>query len=165
MYGIGSWFASWDQFGSWAKFNYRGEGGFGTAAGGCCSLIVTVLTAFLITMQLYCFLFNASFNQATTELYYTGDNEGYDVGPGDFLPSFTIITHDDSAHEDANDLDHADFNDKDLFKFYYQQITKSDDGKTATAVNYDAISCETYIDGPYWDSFTTAEKTDIKMQL
>lgn len=57
MYGIGTYFASWDAFGSWAKFNYRGESGFGTAWGGFCSLIITILTSFFIILQLYSFVF------------------------------------------------------------------------------------------------------------
>ncbi len=62
MYGIGTWFASWDSFGSWAKFNYRGESGFGTAAGGFCSLVVTIVSAFFIIVQLYSFFFDVGYN-------------------------------------------------------------------------------------------------------
>ena len=48
MYGFGTYFASWDSFGSTAKFNYRGEAAFGTSWGGFCSLVVTIMTAFFV---------------------------------------------------------------------------------------------------------------------
>ena len=39
--GVSSWFSKYDQFGSFAKFNYRGESGYGTGLGGCCSLLLS----------------------------------------------------------------------------------------------------------------------------
>ena len=50
MWGIGTWLAKKDQFGSWAKFNYRGESGFGTSWGGCFSLLLTLATFFFVTV-------------------------------------------------------------------------------------------------------------------
>ena len=62
MFGISTWLAGWDQFGSWAKFNYRGEQGYGTGCGGCCSLFVTILTGLFIIIQLFGFFFYPAYN-------------------------------------------------------------------------------------------------------
>ena len=52
MFGIGTWLSGWDEFGSGAKFNYRGESGYGTSMGGFCSLMVTTITTLFIGVQL-----------------------------------------------------------------------------------------------------------------
>ena len=63
MWGIGTWFAKIDQFGSSAKFNYRREAGYGTSYGGCLTLFLSLATFLLITVQLVGFLFYPSYNQ------------------------------------------------------------------------------------------------------
>ena len=59
MWGIATFLAKQDQFGSWAKFNYRGEAGYGTGLGGCCSLIVIFITIVFTTIQMYGWAFQA----------------------------------------------------------------------------------------------------------
>ena len=56
MFGIATWLSGWDEFGSGAKFNYRGESGYGTGMGGFCSLVVTIITTLFITVQLWSML-------------------------------------------------------------------------------------------------------------
>ena len=154
MYDIGTWLASWDSFGSWAKFNYRGESGFGTSYGGFCSLIVTIVTAFFVIAQIYSFLFDANYNQSDTKVFLTGGDGGYIVQPGDFLPSFAILT---KLGEEIK------WNDSEIYEFYFEQITNSEEEKEPnTFVRYDAIPCPAYIDGPYWDEYSEIEKQDAK---
>ena len=57
MWGVMTWFAGHDQLGTFAKFNYRGESGYGTGFGGCCSLLVTFITTVFIFVMLYSFFF------------------------------------------------------------------------------------------------------------
>ena len=68
-FGIATALSKYDSFGSWAKFNYRGESGYGTGIGGCCSIIVTLITIFFVGLQFWGFVFQASYNQSTTTLY------------------------------------------------------------------------------------------------
>lgn len=69
MWGIGTWLAKQDQFGGWAKFNYRGESGFGTGWGGCFSLLLTIATFFFVSIQLLAFTFYPAYNQQSTVTY------------------------------------------------------------------------------------------------
>ncbi len=155
MYGIGTWLASWDSFGLWAKFNYRGESGFGTSYGGFCSLIVTIVTAFFVIVQIYSFLFNTNYNQSDTQLFLTGGDGGYIIQPGDFLPSFAIFTQLPGAE--------IKWNDSETYEFYFEQVTNSfEEGVPDTYVKYDAIPCSAYIDGPYWNEYSEIEKQDVK---
>ena len=48
MIAIRSWVRGQDQFGSYARFNYRGDSGYGTSVGGCCSVLITFLVSILI---------------------------------------------------------------------------------------------------------------------
>ena len=62
MFGISTWLAGWDQFGSFAKFNYRGQSGYGTGYGGCCSLIVTIITVLFLSIQMLGFVMSPAYN-------------------------------------------------------------------------------------------------------
>ena len=62
MFGIATFLSKYDQFGSQAGFNYRGESGYGTGIGGCCSLCITLMVTLFTFMQLYAFFFHAAYN-------------------------------------------------------------------------------------------------------
>lgn len=56
-FGIATFLAKYDSFGTWAKFNYRGDSGYGTGLGGCCSILVTAITVSFILVQMWGFVF------------------------------------------------------------------------------------------------------------
>ena len=96
MWGIATWLSNHDEFGTWAKFNYRGESGYGTGWGGFCSLLITLMTAGFTIVQLYGFCFDPSFNTSETT-YFLATNIDEDVEPytlktGDLVPTFFIKT-------------------------------------------------------------------------
>ena len=95
MFGISTALASWDQFGTWAKFNYRGESGYGTGYGGLCSLCVTIVSTLFIFLQLFGFFFFPAYNQSATIIYLgvsSGIEQDYTMYEGDFLPTFWVNT-------------------------------------------------------------------------
>ena len=79
MWGISTWFAGHDEFGSSAKFNYRGESGYGTGYGGLCSLIVTIISGGFISLMLFGFFYTAQYNSNATTLYL--GSGGYAADP------------------------------------------------------------------------------------
>lgn len=60
----GGWIAGQDEFGTWAKFNYKEEAGFGTVIGGMCSLCLTAISAMFVFIQMYGWAFQASYNNS-----------------------------------------------------------------------------------------------------
>ena len=125
MWGIATWFSKQDQFGSWAKFNYRGESGYGTGYGGCCSVIVTIISFLFIVMQLYGWIFQPSYNQDQTTTYLSNSSDqanAYEITPGGFLPTFIVSTHHKSS--DNALLDDYEYNwspsDQKYWNVYYQ---------------------------------------------
>ena len=88
-----TWLAKWDEFGCYAKFNYRGNDGYGTGFGGICSLLVTGLSAFFIVVQLYSFIFQTNYNQQQQINYLMQENlpsTWYDLQVSDFMPTFLV---------------------------------------------------------------------------
>ena len=75
MFGIGTWLSNHDQFGTWAKFNYRGESGYGTSWGGFCSLLVSTITFLFITLMLWGWIFDPDYSQTTKIIYLGSDQE------------------------------------------------------------------------------------------
>ena len=67
--------------------------GYGTALGGCMSLIVNTFAMVFILGQFYGFLFSPSYNQIiATDYISKKDAEVYSVPIKVFLPVFTIIS-------------------------------------------------------------------------
>lgn len=149
MFGISTWLAGWDQFGSWAKFNYRGEAGYGTGYGGFCSLVVNIIATLFIFVQLTGFVFSPSYNQTQTTVYLaTGaekSSDPYTIYQNDFIPTFAVhMYHDEPGTEE---IDYWWLpTDQQYFNVYYEQY---DYGSDADPIKYDAILCTDYISS--WD--------------
>ena len=161
MFGIGTYFAGWDEFGQSAKFNYRGESGYGTGLGGCCSLFVTILTALFISIQLIG-MFNPSYNSVMTTTYLGSEIgidpdhvPGYDIQTGDLVPTFMTITN--------NGEDPIEYNSETFFKFQFNLLDKM--AGTTTPVPAILCSDPSYIDGPFWEGFSQEEKDNFLQQL
>jgi len=115
MFGIASWLAGHDQLGTFAKFNYRGESGYGTGLGGFCSLVVTIITIMFTFTVIYPWVTSPSYNQSATTVYLGAGGvvpDPYEIEVGEFLPTYWIITNDD---------DHT-HNGKDYFNYYYRSF-------------------------------------------
>ena len=96
------WVRQQDQFGSYARFNYRGESGYGTCAGGIVSLILTVLVGLMGANQILRWMTSAKYDssQMTHNLppttfistEYTEENEKntYHLNFDEFIPVFQI---------------------------------------------------------------------------
>ena len=150
MEGFTQWVRGQDQLGSWAKFNYRGDSGYGTFFGGICSLIVTLIAGAFIFIQLFGLVFEPDYNQQLTTLYYTNELVEYTMQPGDYLPTFLIYSRETQ-----------DFNDADSFEFYYETFANTIVSPSESAIQterVDVINCVEYINGPYWDQYSEAER-------
>jgi hypothetical protein len=100
-----------------------------------------------------------AYNSATTELYLTGGDGGYNVTTADFLPTFAMFT----KYAIEGQTPQVKWNDEDVFDFYFEKIVMQEDlTLPPTIEKYDAISCQSYIDGPYWDAYSTEERNDVK---
>ena len=161
MFGIGSFFSSYDAFGSWAKFNYRGQSGYGTGLGGCCSLFVSLITALFIGSQSITFFTEANYTQSTEVTYLrngAGDG-GYKLKQVDFIPAFTIYTNQNDV-----EVPYQKYNDETLFDFYFfRYINYGKDNEVSEKV--EAISCETWIKGPNWSSVANEIRHNALNQL
>ena len=90
-----------DSFGTWAKFHYREESGFGTTFGGCCSLILKVSTFLFAFVQLLGWKYRPTYSQSTQDLYIPNAESPldlsrglhYSIELGDFLPTFVVYTN------------------------------------------------------------------------
>ena len=83
MFGIATWLSGYDQFGTWAKFNYRGQSGYGTSWGGFCSLLVSTITFLFIVVMLWGWIYRPEYAQNTIIKYLGSDlNEN--------IPTYTI---------------------------------------------------------------------------
>ena len=176
MFGIATWLSRYDEFGSYAKFNYRGESGYGTGIGGCCSLIVYWMVALFVFMQLWAFAFKPQWNSATTVNYLDskiGEKvDAYEIEVGDLMPTFTISTHYQDGTESL-----ISNNDRSLFDFYYTQNEKQYDHSFDDFSNtskeqlqnqktrYEAILCVDYINGPKWASKTQDQRDSALSQI
>ena len=69
MKQVKNFLARSDQFGSWAKFRYRQESGYGTRYGGLCSVVLFAMTFLFAAVQLFGWTYNPNYNQTTTVLY------------------------------------------------------------------------------------------------
>ena len=148
MFGIMTWLASYDQFGSFAKFNYRGESGYGTGCGGFCSMFLTFIGAVFISVQIFGFFWEPSYNQQNTTVYFTdvmGDNS-YTMLPGDFLATYWVKT----SH-DFEGVQYEAWNDPTLFDIFYEVFDKSTD----TINRVEAILCTEYINSDQWKAVYT----------
>ena len=87
-----SFFKNNDQLGSGVSLNYRGESGFGTILGGLLSLIVTVFFTMFIGLQIYSWMFKASYNQSYSVSYLNRkDKNVYDIPITSFMPTVTVV--------------------------------------------------------------------------
>ena len=157
MQSVYNWVRKQDEFGSYARFNYRGESGYGTGIGGCLSLIITSLVAFLTIVQLSGWVFNTQYNQNTTIVY--NDAKG---NPEDFQES--VIHHDDSTPTFIIKTTFNNgtilYNDSTLFKYRFEQFNE----KKNETNSVDAINCIEYVE-TYMTDETQEEKNNFIQQL
>ena len=69
MKRLKSCFTKTDEFGTWAKFHYKNESGFGTTIGGICSLILYTITLLFAMVQIFGWFYYPSYSQTTEEYY------------------------------------------------------------------------------------------------
>ena len=95
MEKFSSWLADQDDFGTWAKFNFRGKSGYGTGYGGCITLFLTIMTIGFIILQITGFAFTPNYNSQSTTFYLDDSQENitYFLQPGDFIPNFMVMTN------------------------------------------------------------------------
>ena len=79
MKAIKSCLSKRDKFGTWAKFHYRKESGFGTTFGGLCSLILMTLTGIFAFVQLVGWKYKPTYTQTTQVLYIENADTPYDI--------------------------------------------------------------------------------------
>ena len=80
-----------DALGNHMTLHYKEQRGFGTVLGGCCSIFVSLMVAFIVFMQFWAFFFKPSF-QENLEVEYTkrGENSIQDIPLIDFMPTFAV---------------------------------------------------------------------------
>ena len=161
---ISTWLSKYDQFGTYAKFTYHGEAGFGTGVGGCCSLFITCNVAIFVFLQLWAFIYLPQWNNGYT-INYLDSSLGHEVLPytitaGDFIPTFNLVTR--SKNQETGELEKV-FNDETKFRYYYTQ--KNMDLPKEDWEQIEAINCVDYIDGPYWEDLSEVERSNAKGQL
>ena len=101
MKSIKSFLGRRDSFGTWAKFHYRKESGFGTTFGGICSLILYISTFLFASVQLFGWTYRPTYSQSTQVLYIPNAESPqdlarglhYSIELGDFLPTFVVYTN------------------------------------------------------------------------
>ena len=81
--------------------------------------------------------------------------DSYEIEAGEFVPTFWIITEDKDGLVPTKT-----YNDRTKFDFYYVQ-THEDERNT----RYEAILCTEYINGPYFNHYTDAERENAIGQL
>ena len=90
-----------DSFGTWAKFHYRKESGFGTTFGGFCTLILKISIFLFASVQLFGWRYKPAYIQSTLDLYIPNAESPldlsrglhYSIELGDFLPTFVVYTN------------------------------------------------------------------------
>ena len=74
--------------------------------------------------------------------------------PGDFIPTYIVQTNITDA---VTNLPVVTYNDTTYFEIFYEYFDDSD-GENHQKI--EAILCEDYIMGPYWDWASDAEKAN-----
>ena len=66
--------ASFDKYGLSPKMHYRTQGSYGTALGGVCSILATLIVLFFMISELYGLIVRPSYNQNKQVQFLPGNN-------------------------------------------------------------------------------------------
>ena len=125
--------------------NYRGEAGFGTIIGGFLSLVFNAFFLLFIFIQLYSWLFQASFNQSLSVTYLDNSEKTiYDIPATSFLPTCAVATF-------GRDGRIADANNRTDWSISYQIVYIN-----GTKEQVEAVNCRDLIDS--WTDVSESEK-------
>lgn len=129
--------------------------------GGLCTLALTSITVVFVSIQLFGWAFQPSYNNSSVTVYIdqrTPKNESmFEMQPGDFLPTFYV-----GVYESDDDDTFKSINDRTLFDFYYKAYKYDEGDDDDTSERIEAILCP---NGPYWNQNTEAERNSALRQI